>query len=627
MAAAENHFKSDLDIDRQLDGNILGVNTTVIRSAKADAVSPNTLQRQAMELEDEFAGMYFNPTTEQGSVLQPPYNFRRLRKFTQENNSLLQAITAMEVNIDGTGWSINRMEGHNLRTPDKTDVIANTLDNFFSEPWPMVSFTSIRRQLRRDMEETGNAYLEILRNPSDEVVFINRIDPVTLRMVQLDAATEVEKEVMRGGVKRRMRVAERQRRYVQVVGTHTVYFKKYGVIRDLNKKTGKWQAQGARLPAEDRATEVIHFTVVKDTDTPYGVPRWINNLPSVLGSRRAEELNLNYFDAGGIPPVVVFIEGGTIREDVRRQLETIFSKGASESLRAAIVEVYSSEGKLDGGGSPVNVNVERFGSGDAADSDAQFQRYDERTAMRIRTSFRLPPLFLGMTEDYSFATAFASYTVAEAQVFGPERHEFDEIINVTLVRALVGDAAEEYKFRSLPLQVTDAATQLRAVEIASNKNVISGEDLVEALNEITNTSLKFTEMELVVGPSSDTGVGVAGPLQDPTPNANPGGTPGRNQVQQGARYWRKKGVVGAEELTGLALKYLNAAQERQKGDNPDWAVTVYADIDSLGPTQKDQFNAMVRLLTVPDAPENDPDFDALITEAVGCVGADHVDPS
>lgn len=46
-------------------------------------------------------------------------------------------------------------------------------------------------------------------------------------------------------------------------------------------------------------------------------------------------------------------------------------------------------------------------------------------------------MFIGKAADYNFATAYTAYMVAEAQVFLPERDEFDNnMINATIVKAL-----------------------------------------------------------------------------------------------------------------------------------------------------------------------------------------------
>jgi hypothetical protein len=263
-----------------------------------------------------------------------------------------------------------------------------------------------------------------------------------------------------------------------------VYFKEYGSARMLDKYTGMWAEDNESVPPEKQATEVMCFGVLPDAMSPYHLPRWINQIPSILGSRKAEELNLDFFNAGGLPPAMIMVQGGTLGDEVRKHLKQYMSGRGSSKHRAAIIEVPPSSGSLDSPGS-VRITVERFGS--ERQSDSMFEKYDEKCEMRVRSSFRLPPLFVGKSNDYNYATAFASYTVAEAQVFQPERQEFDEKINTTLMREMFPGLI----MRSLPVQVRDATVMMEGLGIV--KEELSSESLVDAVNEITNMALVVPE--------------------------------------------------------------------------------------------------------------------------------------
>ncbi|EKF33693.1 capsid portal protein [Bacillus xiamenensis] len=53
--------------------------------------------------------------------------------------------------------------------------------------------------------------------------------------------------------------------------------------------------------------------------------------------------------------------------------------------------------------------------------DALFLEYDEKTRNKIRSSFRLPPIYTGESQDYNKATADTARKTTEEQVFQPER--------------------------------------------------------------------------------------------------------------------------------------------------------------------------------------------------------------
>lgn len=438
----------------------------------------------------------------------PTIDFEILEERVRASSILPPLVDAMEANVDGTGWELVPKDPKK-ENDDQTKKEADNVSAFFEEPWPGVSFDTIRKSIRRNYEETGNAALEVLRSASGKVVFARWLDVKTLRMLQLDEAVSVEKMVERNGVKVSIKVDMRERRFVQIprrtrllsgVGDntatdtdnesagpqHTVYFKEFGATRDLDSQTGEWAPTGERLPFKQRATEIIWWTNKPDVGTPYGLPRWISNTPSVIGHRDAEEFNLEFFDSGGVPPLLLIISGGRMAEEAEKMLTKQFMSSGPNRHSAAILEAYATGGDID---SPQNVKVtvERFGSERMTDS--MFEDYMSNCDNRIRRSFRLPAIFLGNSDDVSFATAFASYTVAEAQVFGPERDEFDEKINLLLMPELEG--GKNFKYRSLPLAVRDVAQQLKGLELIAEK--ITSESYVEAVSQVTDLTVRSRE--------------------------------------------------------------------------------------------------------------------------------------
>lgn len=445
--------------------------------------SDSTVASNAALPEDEFQNFYMGGINDHG-VIQPPWDMRRLEYLCNENNALMPCIDAMEVNIDGTGFDFESEDTE--ETEDAADDVKVTeLKEFFDQPWPGMSFVTLRRLLRRDLERTGNGFIEVIRGSNREIVFLRHVDAKMVRLVKLDKAIPVKKTVMRNGIQKTITVMERQRRYVQLLnGLNLFFFKDFGVERDINKRTGTWADQGQQLPVKDRGTELIHFTVIEDVHTPYGLPRWIHQLPSIIGSRMAEEFNLEFFNSGGVPPALIFLQGGVLGHETRKALDQKTGGLAFKKNRLQILEVEPAGGTVDT--SPqARVVVERFGA--ERQSDSMFEEYDDKCEVRVRRAFRLPPIFVGAAEDYSFATAYASYTVAEAQVFKPEREEFDEIISQRLLPAMGYDG---YKMVSKPLDIADATLQMQGIEVAMGTGVVDEEDILDEVNKAVGTHLK-----------------------------------------------------------------------------------------------------------------------------------------
>lgn len=541
----------------------------VFRKKKMD--ESGAVESQAATQDDLFIP-YYTATVDTKALMKPSYDFKSLRNLVADNSTLPPCVAAMEVNIDGTGFTIQpsgktkravdeslakELEKANTVAVDQLDTSKQTKDKLlpqdkqnpkpqdtavvlpmkkvepvdddelfgggmggpdpeelakenhqkaldalrlegegigelFNECYPNTSFLSVRREMRRDQEEVGIAYLEVIRSATDEIVFLRRVIPETIRLVKLETVkVPVVKKVVRNGSEFDVTVLVSERRYAEIQGTSLHYFKEYGASRDLNRRTGEWAAQGARLAVEDRATELIEFGVVSDPNSSYSIPRWVSQAPAIIGQRESEELNLSYFDNGGVPPVVMTLVGGQFTPESKELLEGMFSGRARSKLSGAVVEVIPTSGSLDSD-AKATLTVERFGS--ESQSDSMFDQYDTKCEVKIRGAFRLPPIFVGKTEEYNYATAFASYMVAEEQVFAPERREFDEIINSTIMRD-PSMGAGKYVFVSNPLTVKDIETQLRVLEFAVNLKAITNESYIRSVNSLTNLDLEFSGKE------------------------------------------------------------------------------------------------------------------------------------
>lgn len=562
--------------------------------AEKDLLHSNALE---VELHDQFSEMYGEDT--EVRAIKPPHNLINLSYCCEQNNTLGQCVAAMEVNIDGTGYEIVPEDEEGTDTEDDSNI--DDIRDFFDEPYPGVSLTNFRRQVRRDLEKIGNAYIEVIRNKKGDPVFLNRVPAITVRLVALDDPVPAERKVNRMGTEQIVKIMIRERRFIQSVGEKFVYFKEFGASRDLNKFTGRWVGEGQQVVDGGQATEIIHLTLDKDTLTPYGVPRWINQVPSVLGSRRAEEFNLDFFNSGGLPPAIIFLQGAELDEDSKTSLTNYLAGKAKFKQRALVVSTHAAEGDL-GSASNTKITVERFGS--ERQKDSMFENYDERCAQRVRGAFRIPPLFLGLNEDYNFATAYTTYMTAEAQVFQPERTEFDEMINLTIMPLL----KDGYKFRSKPLSVKDVENQIKVLELMGTNGSADPNSMHDTLNEVGGLQVLAKE-----------GLGE----EEEEPEMSPTEIMLAQAAQQAAA--DDQVIEGDDE--GKIAK-IDDTILRELAD--DWANHLSGDVDfsegsigtmqslikSLSPVVRKLFNSYVATRMLPDH-SRDPNG---LSDLMGCVG-------
>jgi PBSX family phage portal protein len=395
-------------------------------------------------------------------TLAPPYDPETLCLLIEHSGSLRQCLEAYAVNIDGFG---HRFEPTlPLYGPTSESAVKDELAGTGStedptataEEWKKVaaaeharlriffdrstagegySFVSLRRRTRIDLETMGNAFWEVLRNKTRQVARFVYVPSQTVRLTPLDKegtavqrrerATATSYEVVDG--------RRRFRHFVQIVDGQSVYFKEFGDPRPISKRSGKVVEGGEFQDGDGPATEMMHFRV-HSPRTAYGIPRWIGALLSVLGSRKAEEINLAYFDNKSVPPLAILVSGGRLAEDAIPRLENYIKEelqGSSNFHKILILEAESDPG---GTGS---VKVEIKPLTDAQYTEELFSKYDERNINKVGQAFRLPPILRGETPStINRATALAAIRFTEEQVFQPERDDFDFLINTQIMADL-----------------------------------------------------------------------------------------------------------------------------------------------------------------------------------------------
>ena len=399
---------------------------------------------QKMEA-DPFASYYGD------GILEPPYDLDWLSRLPEHSNMLSQCIEAMEVNIDGFGFTLEPAfefeEGNKEAEKER-----KTIEHFFEFCNPELPYSQLRRRVRRDLEVLGNAYWEVIRDGKGDIVWLEHIEGQTMRLTVLDREyTPIEYIIRDDDSPELQKYSSRKRfrRFVQIRDGQKVYFKEFGDPRIINSATGHVEHdEGEFTPA----TEIIHFKLYCPY-SPYGVPRWIGNWLAVVGSRQAEEVNFEYFENNTIPPMALLVTGSLDEKAVEKIEDFIKDEMQGRKSFNKILIIEAGQQGISLPGSPAPAASVRFQNlSDAQHKDSLFDNYDAVNREKIRSSFRLPPIFVGLTNDYTRATARESREVAEEQVFGPERINHDFVINRLLFPAM---GVKYWTYKSLPPEVNN----------------------------------------------------------------------------------------------------------------------------------------------------------------------------
>ena len=422
-------------------------------------------------------------------LLRPPYLPGKMYELYEQSSKLNACVAAYVDNIDGYGYDIISTISEDDDIQGEENPQAKELRDFFDMPNDIESLTTIRERLRRDLEITGNAYLEVVRGMDGKPVMIFWMDSKRVRLTATREPVVQNVKVIRNGSPVLVPAEKRYRSYCMLTsegaatGPRARYFKQYGDQRTMNAQTGEFE-DNPDIPA----TEVIHFKIGNDI---YGIPRWIGAMLSVIGAWKSNSINYDLFDNQGIPPIIVTVAGGALTEDSFENLVNLFrkAKGSQNFHKLLVLEADSTSSSIDGKDATPKIEVQNMT--EYRKEDAMFLDYIEYCNEDIqKNGFRLPGMFIGISDDANYATAFIVRKSAEEQLFIPERRRFDEVINKTIVKDF-GVKNLAFKSNGPVMQSTDNIQNILALLVNSGVFTVNG--LISFVNSNLGTNIALYE--------------------------------------------------------------------------------------------------------------------------------------
>jgi PBSX family phage portal protein len=448
-------------------------------------VSKTTTQRVPDDIE-QFTGF-------QNGELMPPEDPELLAALPKRNSILLPCIQCMVSNIESPGHRIEEISD-SPRSGKRTEYDA--IRTFLDSPNPFDSITAIREQFRQDLETFGYGFLEIVRGADDRIASIYNVRSHKFRLIKKES-TPVKVQVpyiSRDGATK-MRTQEKYfRKYVQLHDhkMQRIYYKEFGDSRHMDAYTGEY---GNNIPIKRRATELIHFSIY-DPSNSYGSPRYINNIPAILGSRECELVNFSFFKENAVPNMAVLCSGGFLTEDSINELHSFLTqvKGRESIQRVVVLEATGDtmNDTVDGKVPPPTLDIKMLGKD--RQQDEQFQNYDSNNIKKVLASFRLPGILVGFSDDYIRNVADSAKAMAESQVFQPERRKIEELFNKQILPGVVygygHNRLRHYKFVANAPKLTSQDGLTDLIDRLNKAGSISANTGIKLANDILGLDIK-----------------------------------------------------------------------------------------------------------------------------------------
>ena len=358
-----------------------------------------------------------------------PVNMYGLKELVDNSTILPQCIKAYKSNIAGFGISIHYREDYEKETPEmkaewtqaeRTIALLN-MDCMTKE---------VFENIVRDRETYGIAYCEVIRDMQGNVVQLEFIIDTPSIDMTYPLEPYIDTKYFYNGetISRKKKF----RKFRQNVAGRTVYFKEFGDPRIMDKRNGEYaDASDRQIEIDNQANEIIDFKI---GSLPYGEVRWIGQVLTVDGNRRAEVLNNSYFRKGRHTPLMILVKGGTLSDDAFTKLQAYMNEIEGEKGQHSflVLETDTSETATTLG-EQKQPEVEIKDLAAILQKDELFQEYQENGRKKTQSAFLLPDLYVGYTTDFNRATAQTAMEVTEKQVFQPERKSLAWIVNNKLL--------------------------------------------------------------------------------------------------------------------------------------------------------------------------------------------------
>lgn len=417
------------------------------------AIKSNPEDSNQLPPKDDFGAKYGT-----NDLIQPLYNPNQLSLLSEINTYHARCCKTKSNDVAGQGWTLNPI-GDNPNQKNY-DVLIEFFKGIRTREGDLL--LDIFKKAQQDKEEVGYSAVEVIRVDKKADSPIDNLAHIPAHTIRQH--TEMNK-------------------FMQQRSGKTVWFKRFGYDKDVNKDTGDELPLGYLQP-EQRATEIIWNIEYTSKSDYYGLPDSIPATGAMFGDRSRTIYNIAFFENYGVPTYAVTIMGdydeGDINEETGKSaLETAIQNSFADiqknphSVMVISVAAKDAESTVDVKFEPLSVETK----------EASFRLFRQDNRDEVITAHGMDPYRIGVTTTGSLGGNTAKETKKnyKSTTVHPKQTSWESKINLFIIQDGFGIYDWEFKFAEIDTE--DETEEINKGTSLFNVAVLTPNDLIRRFGD------------------------------------------------------------------------------------------------------------------------------------------------
>ncbi len=333
---------------------------------------------------------------------QHPFNFKNVINFKNGNIHHSTCIETKTASTVGLGFQTDKKKKNEATGMDEPDNDAMSKVDDVLNPLCEISFLDVLTDVCEDFWQTGNGYMEIVREePEGPIIGIYHVPSATV-FVNIESESYY-------------------RHYEVEADEGTVQSQRFAVFGDgkdflARAAAGELGFGAEALPSDGRVSEIIHFRRPSSLSRWYGFPDWLAAVPNVELVQCLTQQSFDFFLNRGVPEFFLFMLGKELSDKDWKKVENAMRAniGIGNAFKSIALNIQDPD---------MVIQLEKLGLEGKSDG-GMFSTMSDTLAMQIVSAHRVPPLLagimipgkLGATNELPNALmAFQTLVVGQAQ--------------------------------------------------------------------------------------------------------------------------------------------------------------------------------------------------------------------